>query len=214
MAVVSTEMSHLERSLVARKAKSKQLGGRVLMKSFRSVVSLATLTLLSAGFASSAWAQTGAPIYTWDHAFGFAAGPNLELWAKDFGDNAIGLSNAIDGELTITEDATKTQWAIHDDYNFIRESTPGGYGGLDLTGLESIKIEIGHNGTKSYGGQIYVNPQTGTSGSGCCDFIGLGGFNVAPGAPQTFTVPLSAVGASQIAFIRSMGVQIFDHTWD
>jgi hypothetical protein len=163
--------------------------------------------------ASALFAQTPAPIYTWDHAFGYGTGDNLEQWGKDFGPNAITLSNVNDGELTITEDASGTDWAIHDSYNAIRESTPGDYGGLDLTGLEPIRLEIGHSGTKTYGGQFYVNPPSGNSGSGCCDFIVLGGISVNPGAPQVFDLPLSSVAPSQIAYIRSMGVQIFDHTW-
>ena len=182
------------------------------MMSFRSLVILTTLIAIGSATCSGALAQSPGPVYTWDHAYGDSIGPNIEGWAVDFGGNAIALDNLIDGALTITE-TDQQDWAIRDSFNRIRESSaPNDFGGIDLTGLSSIEIVIGHNGLQTFGGQVYAHTPNGPTN--CCDFDVLGGFSVAPGAPQVVSVPLTGLTADKIAWVRTIGIQIFDHTWD
>lgn len=160
---------------------------------------------------SPAVAQTPDVLYTWDQSYGESVGPDIEGWSQHFGGNAITLSNAIDGELTVTE-TDQTDWAITDPYDRIRESAaPNNYGGLDLTGLDSLEITIGHNGTETYSGQVYLQVPSGPNS--CCSFGPvLGGISVLPGAPQTFSVPLSSLTADAEPYVMTVGVQMFDHT--
>jgi hypothetical protein len=158
-------------------------------------------------------AQQAGEIYTWTHAYGATAGANVEGWEFDFGGTgqSVTLDNLIDGELTVTE-TNQQNWAIRDNFNAIRESSfPGDFGGLDLTGLSAIEIDIEHNGLATYGGEIFAH--TPLAGSGCCDFDVLGSFNVAPG-PQTISVPLTGLTADKQAWVRTLGIHVYEHTWD
>jgi len=182
------------------------------MVSSRWFVFFALSTLLLCCLLSPAAAQQAGVIYTWDHSFGESLGPNNEDWDNDYGPDAPALTNVIDGELTVTE-TNQTGWTIRDGYNKIREASNSDFGGLDLTGLDSLEIEIGHNGAQTYGGQVYV--RTPSAPEGCCNYFNLGPISVAPGAPQVFSVPLTAIPtADELAWVRTLGVQIFDHTWD
>ena len=176
----------------------------------RHWVCLSLAALVGLWCFSPAMAQTPGVLYTWDQSFGEAVGPNIEGWAQDFGANAVTMDNAVDGALTITE-TDQTDWAIRDSWNRIRESSnPQDYNGLDLTGLDSIEIEIGHNGTGTYGGNIYVQAPNGT---GCCNWHSET-ISVGPGAPQTFSFPLSLLTADEASWLNVIGVQIWDHSWD
>lgn len=179
------------------------------MKSRQLIV--ASLALIGLLCATQARAQLAGEIYTWTHAYGDAAGANNEGWSFNFGGNSVVLDNTTDGVLTLTE-SSQLDWAIIDSFNRIRESSnPNDFGGLDLTGLDSIEIDIEHNGLQTYGGQIFA--QTPNGPNNCCDFDVLGGFSIAPGV-QTISVPLSGLTADKKAWVRTIGVQMFDHTWD
>jgi Mannanase, galactose-binding domain-like/PEP-CTERM motif len=177
------------------------------MKS-RRLLWVASVGLL-AFMCSPAMAQLPGEIYTWDQSYGESVGPDVEGWYYSFGNNPVTLDNVTDGVLTVTE-STDLDWAINDSFNRIRESSaPNDFGGLDLTGLDTLELLIGHNGTQTYGGQIYMQ----TPNPGCCDFDVPGGFSVNPGAPQVVSVPLSGLTADKISWIRTIGIQMFDHSW-
>jgi hypothetical protein len=168
------------------------------------------VALLGMSLASDASAQIPDVIYTWDHAFGEAAGPNNEVWSLNFGANTLTLDNTTNGTLTVTETGTAGgDWAIIDDWNRIRERlNPENYGGLDLTGLSSLEVDLGHSGSNTVSGQIFafVTPAN--------NFVSLGQLNVAPGGVQTYSVPLTGLSAAQRATISSFGIQIYDHAAD
>src|SRR4030095_6640198 len=102
---------------------------------------------LSAG---SLPAQSPRVLYTWKGT------GDVQGWFKNFGDNVVTLENATGGELTVTEsDGLGSGFAVSDDFNRIAEGEPG-IGGLDLTGLTSIEIDVGHDGTDPVDVQFFV----------------------------------------------------------
>lgn len=153
--------------------------------------------------AAPAVAQTPGELYTWDWGYGDATGPNVEGWAIDGGNASV--NNAIDGQLTVAE-GDDLGFNVRDSWNRIRESSnPQDLGGLDLTGLQSIDYVIGHSGTQTLGGKLFAQVP-----SGWKEFE----ISVAPGAPQTFSFPLSLLTADDIPWINTIGVQVWDHSWD
>jgi hypothetical protein len=158
--------------------------------------------LVGLGCALPAMAQTPGVLYTWDQSYGQSVGPDVEGW---YGDANIALDNNTDGVLTITESDT-AGFNVNDSWNRIKESANGmDAGGLDLTGLQGVQFTIGHNGTATIGGKLFMQAP-----SGWHDME----IQVAPGAPQTFTIPLSLLTADDIPWINTVGLQVWDHSWD
>ena len=180
------------------------------MMSRRWLVALSCLTFFALCARSPIVAQSPSVIYTWDQAFGETAGPNTELWAFNFGNNTLSLDNSVDGTLGVSETGTAgADWAILDSFNRIKESfNPADYGGLDLTGLSSLELDLGHNGPNTVNGQVFAH--VGPSST----FKVLGPLSVAPGAVQTYSVPLSGLAGNEIDALRTIGIQIFDHAAD
>lgn len=165
--------------------------------------------------AASLEAQSPSVIYTWDYGIGSFGGPNVEEWAPAFGAQSPTLSNATDGTLTVTEVALGGDFAISDGFNYAKESAARSnlsgrfdFGGLDLLGLDTIEVDISHNGTGSIGGQVFLQPD---GGGGCCGFY-TGGFSLNPGA-NTVSIDLNSMGmsANEFKYVRALGIQIFGH---
>jgi hypothetical protein len=182
------------------------------MKSRQLVVGLAFIVLIGLQSWSPIAAQSPSVIYTWDHAIGeVLGGPSTELWSLNGGANTIALSNTVDGTLDVMESGATAgaDWQIIDSFNRIKESYNGAdYGGLDLTGLSALEIEIGHNGPNTVDGALYAH--IGPSSTNTT----LGMINIAPGPVQTYSVPLAGLAPSQIASLRTVGVRILDHAAD
>ena len=157
-----------------------------------------TVLLLCVG----ANAQSPRVLYTWD-------GPaNIEEWAKNFGTNTVTIANTIPGELTIVETGTPGEdVAIRDGFNRILEISTGASGGLDLTGLDYLEFDLGHNGVGNVNVQFYVQASTGSN------YLALGpgpDIAVAPGV-ATYQVALPAMTYVQQAYVRTVGFSIRDH---
>src|SRR4029079_16911657 len=137
----------------------------------RSLFSFALLGLVvSCGFAS---AQTPSSIYTWNGT------GNIRDWRYDAGGgpNFTLFSNTTAGQLTVTEIGDEFQpgctttgcpvggaHIFSDNGNRVRESSTGvpdqfASGGIDLTGLQFIEMDLSHNGTADVLVQPFV--QTG-----------------------------------------------------
>ena len=150
-------------------------------------------------------AQTPAVLYTWSSA-------GVQDWFKNFGDanTSATLANPGPGALVITETSATAggSQAFSDGFNTIREGAPFGSGccgGLDLTGLSSLEFVMGHNGVGN------VNVQFFTQASPGSNYVPLGpDLAVAPGI-STYTLPLSGLSADQIAYMRTIGINIRDH---
>jgi hypothetical protein len=153
-------------------------------------------------------------LYTWDHAIGEAAGPHNEGWSFNFGGNTVALDNSTNGSLKVTETGTAgLGWAIIDSFNRIKESAnPADFGGIDLTGLDFLQLDVGHNGPNPINMQVFTHVNMGPSA--CCDFVALGSdIAVAPGV-ATYSVPLGGLTSEQIANMRTIGINVRDHAAD
>ncbi|MBA3481121.1 MAG: PEP-CTERM sorting domain-containing protein, partial [Pirellulales bacterium] len=154
--------------------------------------------------ASSAQAQLPSVLYTWDNT-GNAA-PNVEAWAKNFGANTVTLDNSILGELRIVESGgAGADVAISDGANRVRESSIAASGGTDVTGLDFLEFDLGHNGAGNINVQFFVQASTGFN------FVALGpDLAVTPGV-NTYQVPLSGLTADQAVYLRTMGFNARSH---
>jgi hypothetical protein len=155
-----------------------------------------------AGLAACGIAQAQSPrvLYTWSGT------GNIQGWFKNFGTNTVTIANTFAGELTVTETGPAgSSVAISDDFNIIYEGAPGIAGGLDLTGLASLEIDLGHNGLGPISVQFFVQASTGAN------YVALGpDLSVVPGI-ATYSLPLSGLSADQIAYVRTIGLNIRDH---
>lgn len=175
------------------------------MTSHRLFVSL--LSLVAVLYAANVQAQAPSALYTWDNT-GNAA-PNVENWVKNFGTNTVTLDNSILGELTIVETGPAGEdIAMSDGANRIRESILAGSGGTDVTGLDYMEFDIGHNGPNPINVQFYVQASTGFT------FVALGpDLPVTPGV-NTYQVPLTGLTADQAVYLRTIGFNARDHLAD
>ncbi|NOS69695.1 MAG: PEP-CTERM sorting domain-containing protein [Verrucomicrobia bacterium] len=154
-----------------------------------------------------AGAQSPSALYTWDNT-GNAA-PNIETWVRNFGAGSTSatLDNSILGQLTIIETsiAPGGSQAFTDGANRVRESSTAAGGGTDLTGLDYLEYEIGHNGAGNINVQFFVQASTGFN------FVSLGPDLVVTPGINTYQVPLSGLTADQAVYIRTMGFNARDH---
>jgi hypothetical protein len=141
-------------------------------------------------------------LYTWPSTGNNAA------WILNFGGSGANaaLSNTIAGELTITENGTAgASVAISDGGNRVRETPAGPSGGTDLTGLDFLEFDLGHNGAGNINVQFFIQGGPGFS------YASLGpDLSVTPGV-NTYTVPLASVPADQLLYVRTMGFNARDH---
>lgn len=164
----------------------------------------APVALLCLSVLTQAHAQSPSVLYTWDNT-GNAA-PNVESWVKNFGTNTVTLDNSIFGALTIIETGTAGEdVAISDGANRVRESSISAGGGTDVTGLDYLEFDIGHNGSGPINVQFYVQASTGFN------FVALGpDLAVNPGV-STYQVPLTGLTADQAVYLRTVGFSARDH---
>lgn len=159
------------------------------------------------GSSSIALGQLPSVLYTWD-ASGNAE-PNIENWVRNFGaaSTSATLDNATAGRLTIVETGATLggSQAFTDGANRVRESALAASGGTDLTGLDFLEFDLGHNGAGPVNVQFFVQASTGFN------FVALGpDLAVAPGM-ATYQVPLSGLTPEQAVYIRTMGFNARDH---
>ena len=166
----------------------------------RFAVAVGALLLGLVGFGSTASAQMPSVLYTWD------APGDVQAWAKSFGDNAATLQSSIPGELSIIETGSAGgSLAISDGPNRVRESSTASSGGTDLTGLDWLEFDLGHNGSGPINVQFYIQGSTGYT------FKALGpDLPVTPGV-STYKVPLTGLTANEAVYIRTMGFNARTH---
>ena len=151
------------------------------------------VTVFLLGQCDSATAQSPRVLYTWDGS------GNIQDWKQNFGNNLGVLDNLIVGELTITETGPVTEEISISDGANRRLEVSSELGGLDLTGLDAIEFDLGHNGSGNVDVQFYVQASTGF------DFVTLApDVPVGPGV-TTYSLPLSQLSAAQQVYIRTIG---------
>jgi hypothetical protein len=163
----------------------------------------AALIGAAAFFSNAGYAQSPGPIYTWEGT-GSAQG-----WVKNFGTNSVVIDNVIDGELRITETgegaAAGSTIAISDGPNRVRESSIFAAGGTDLTGLDFLEFDLGHNGAGVIDVQFYVQAST------LYTYKALGpDIPVLPGM-NTYQVPIFDLLPEELVYIRTFGFNARDH---
>jgi hypothetical protein len=165
------------------------------MLSYRAFLSVVFLAV-----ASTTLAQSPSVLYTWNGT------GNVQQWVKNFGTNTLTLDNNIPGELTLIETGTAgSNVAVSDGANRVRESSTAASGGLDLTGLDFLEFDIGHNGAGPINVQFYTQGSTGFT------FSALGpDIAVTPGV-NTYQVPLTGLPPDQIVYLRTIGFNARDH---
>lgn len=170
-------------------------------------LALTAVAMAAAVSANSAYAQLPSVLYTWDNT-GNAA-PSIENWVKNFGTNTVTLDNSILGQLTITETGTPGEdVSISDGANRVRESATSASGGTDVTGLDFLEFDLGHNGPNPINVQFYVQASTGFT------FKALGpDLPVTPGV-NTYQVPLTGLTAAEAVYLRTIGFTARDHLAD
>lgn len=157
--------------------------------------------------AMQALAQSPSVLYTFDNTGNPV--PNIESWIRGFGaaNTSATLDNNIPGTLTITETSAAAggSQAFSDGFNRVRESSTAASGGLDLTGLDYLEWDLGHNGVGNVNVQFYVQADTSST------FVALGpDLPVAPGM-NTYQVPLTGLTPNQLVYVRTLGINIRDH---
>lgn len=174
------------------------------MKSRQMLVTLLAIACLVALPLSFARAQSPSALYTWDNTGN--PQPSVESWVKNFGTNTVTLDNNTSGELTIIETGTAGEdVAISDGGNRIRESATNGSGGTDVTGLDYLEFDLGHNGSAPINVQFFVQASTGFN------FVALGpDLAVTPGM-NTYQVPLTGLTPAQAVYLRTVGFSARDH---
>ena len=174
------------------------MAGQRVRNGFISIFVLSAVLSL----ATTTRAQTPGTLYTF--------GSGISDWFKNFGTGTGTPSNSA-GSLLITETSATagTGAAWSDGFNTIRDTPPifgsGCCGGIDLTGLSTLEFDLGHNGVGN------VNVQFFTQASPGSNFVALGpDVAVAPGV-HTYSVPISGLTADQIAYMRTIGMNVRDH---
>ena len=159
------------------------------------------LTALIASLALSVTAHAQLPgvLYSWD-------GPNdIDQWKRNFGDVNVTLDNNIVGELTITESSGGLETSYSDGSNRRLESSTAS-GGLDLTGLDFLEFDLGHNGVGNVNVQFYVQASTGFN------FVTLAPDVAVSSGVSTYQLPLSNLSFEQQVYIRTIGFTPRDHS--
>jgi hypothetical protein len=163
----------------------------------RSKVTVAVVLLhafiLCFALVSRASAQSPRVLYTWQ-----SPGDTLN-WFKNFGTNDVAIANDTAGQLTISETGTAgSDVAISDAFNTISESAAElTAGGIDLTGLDALEFDMGHDGNGTIDVQFFVQAHAGSS------FVALGPDQAVAAGIATYSLPLVDLTPDQRAFVRS-----------
>lgn len=159
-----------------------------------------------------AMAQSPGVLYTW------AGTGNAHDWTWSSNSNSAAINTSTAGQIVFTELGDEIDpgivggpIVIRDGYNRRLESATWS-GGLDLTGLDSIEIDLEHNGTGNVDLQFYMQatPDFDYTWAGSDGTLEGPDFSVAPGM-QTLEFPLDILTPEQRVYIRTVGLSVRDH---
>lgn len=168
---------------------------------------------------SVVFAQAPGVLYTWPGT------GNVAGWTDGGGPNFGAISNSTAGQMTITEsgDALDPSSSVGAEMKFHDsrplEAFPSEGGGLDLTGLSYIEMDISHNSpTATVNVQFFAQlTPSYTYVSGDSDLT-LGrnptfgpDWSIGPGV-HTIKIPITPMTLAEQAYIISMGVDVRDHS--
>jgi hypothetical protein len=180
-----------------------------------SVLFGVAIALLGSG---PVFGQAPGVLYTWGGT------GNVAGWVDGSGPNYANISNNIVGQLTVTEsgDALDPSTHIGDEVKIHNsrplELFPNEGGGLDLTGLSSIELDISHNSpTATVNVQAFAQlTPSYTYVSGASDgTLGRNPFgpdwSIGPGV-HTVSIPVDQMTLPEQAYIIAFGLDIRAHT--
>jgi hypothetical protein len=171
----------------------------------------------------TATAQTPGVLYTWNGT------GNIQDWIRDTSKpNYTTLTNTTAGQLTITEigdegepGSTDPEFygraqTFADGFNRMRESGATSGGGLDLTGLDYIEIDVSHNGAGPVNVEFYMQTtpgyswiQAGSDGTISRTFQAPD-WSLGPGT-HTLRFPVNLLTKEEQAWITGYGLSVRDH---
>ena len=163
-------------------------------------------------------AQTPGILYTWPGT------GNAADWIAESSTNTVTVANSMAGFLTATEsglfdpinEVTITGGAsvLHDGFNRRREQSTLG-GGLDLTGLDTIELDVQHNGAANVNVQFYMQASPFytylSGGSDPANTLNGADWSIPPNTLTTLKFPIHALTSAQQAWISAFGLSIRAH---
>ena len=157
-------------------------------------------------------AQSPGVLYTW------AGTGNAHDWTWSSSSNSAAIDTSTAGQITFNELGDEIDPGIvggpiyiRDGYNRRLESATWS-GGLDLTGLDAVEIDLEHSGTGNVDVQFYMQatPDFDWVAAGNDGTLNGPDFSVGPGL-QTLTFPLNILTPEQQVYIRTIGLSVRDH---
>jgi hypothetical protein len=158
-------------------------------------------------------AQSPSVLYTWTGT------GNIAEWVAGGSTNAATVSNSTPGLLTVVE--TGDPVAPHDpglrhvirDADNRRFESSTAQGGLDVTGLEALEIDVSHNGAGNINVQFFVQatPDYNYVWAGNDGSLNGNDFTLAGNTNYTLRFPLSLLTPAQQTYIRVLGLSVRDH---
>lgn len=179
---------------------------------------MAMLVLLS--LSTIAAAQSPGTLYTWPGT------GDVADWVNE-GANSSTVANTTLGQLTVTELGDELDpsivggaHVIRDGFNRRLDASPA-LGGLDVTGLDALEVDLQHSGTGSVNVQFFLQATPAFNYLWAGSNGALNGPDWAVGTGvQTLRFPLGLLPPEQQAYIRTVGLSVRDHaavgnvTWD
>lgn len=167
-------------------------------------------TLVCSGLAS---AQSPQVLYTW------AGTGDIAQWIGGSSSNTATVANTTPGLLTVTEMGDELNPLIVGGPQVIRDQDNRRFessmaqGGLDVTGLEALEIDVSHNGTGNINVQFFVQatPDYNYLWAGSDGALNGPDFSLAGNTNYTLRFPLSLLTPAQQTYIRVLGLSVRDH---
>ncbi len=129
-----------------------------------------------------------------------------EGWALNFGSGLFDVGTVFNNEGEFHELAFSVEGAggaIRDNFNNTGALFQPGAGGVDLTGLSTIEMEIRYEGdVPTQNLQFYVQANTTST------YVGMNDVTLTAGVPEVISFDLSVLTPPQIAFVRVWGVNV------
>jgi len=166
----------------------------------------------------TAAAQSPGILYTWPGT------GDVAEWSAQSSTNTVTVTNSTAGSLTAVElglydpineiTINGGAFTLRDGFNRRREQNTQ-QGGLDLTGLSTIELDVMHNGAANINVQFYMQTTPSYTylwgGSDAGNTLNGPDWTIAPNTLTTVKFPISALNSAQQAWISAFGLSVREH---